>query len=358
MTAGIVLAAMASLAAQDKPVPAPPPPPILQVPETPRPTGANRGPTPRRPLNIVTSDYPLRALREEREGSVKVGLAVDRSGRVTECRVLASSGHADLDEAACNRLAARARFWPATDAAGEDMAGSFTTTIAWRIAPESPAIVPPPVVTIPVPGPSSLFPRAPRPKSWGWSRITDSDWPAGAREAGHAGEVLVSFDIDATGAVPRCRVVKSSGQAALDARSCAIVSERARFDPARGIDGQPAMGRGEQSFIWNAEERLAAMPRPAPPAPPPPGEWRRRPTVLPGFLTGDGRAAFTMTLGADGKATQCRVEMSGSLAGTGSEAMRERMCAEARERGFRTADPAEGSLPRKVEVTVQVKTDP
>ena len=67
-------------------------------------------------------DYPARAAREEREGRVKILVSVSPHGRVSDCVVAASSGSADLDEAACNSALRRARYRPATDAGGVPMA--------------------------------------------------------------------------------------------------------------------------------------------------------------------------------------------------------------------------------------------
>lgn len=164
--ATIFLAAMAGMAGQDKPpvrVTIPAPPPVVAPP--PRPTGPNLLPIPRTSTGRLISDYdyPAKALRENRQGSVRVQLDVNRWGRVADCRVVESSGHDDLDAAACDRLATRATFWPATDAAGKDTSGSFATTVRWALPEERPG---PPLAAIVRPvaqGPASLPPFFTRP---------------------------------------------------------------------------------------------------------------------------------------------------------------------------------------------------
>lgn len=57
-------------------------------------------------------DYPKDALRSGIEGTVKCLVQVLASGKVGDVRVYQSSGHADLDRAACEALK-RSRFFPA-----------------------------------------------------------------------------------------------------------------------------------------------------------------------------------------------------------------------------------------------------
>lgn len=55
-------------------------------------------------------DYPARAMREGREGSVGFKLSVDGEGRPSACEITKSSGHADLDAETCTLVTRRARF--------------------------------------------------------------------------------------------------------------------------------------------------------------------------------------------------------------------------------------------------------
>ncbi len=111
------------------PTPAPPPPP------PPAPPRAAEKASPRgNPASWVTSDdYPSRALREEREGTVGFRLDIGGDGRVTGCTVTSSSGHADLDSEACRLLERRARFKPAKDGSGNPMTDSYSSRFVWRI---------------------------------------------------------------------------------------------------------------------------------------------------------------------------------------------------------------------------------
>jgi len=72
-------------------------------------------------------------LREEREGTTRFRLTVNADGRVSDCQITGSSGHADLDEAACKNLTRRARFRPALDANGNPTTGSYSNAVRWQI---------------------------------------------------------------------------------------------------------------------------------------------------------------------------------------------------------------------------------
>lgn len=120
-----------------EPPPAPPPmvvlPPAPAAPPPPRfsPKGAiAKG----NPGNwATTNDYPARALREEREGTTGFRVSVGPDGRVTDCQITSSSGHADLDQATCDNVRRRARFTPATDGEGNPTTGSYSNRVRWVI---------------------------------------------------------------------------------------------------------------------------------------------------------------------------------------------------------------------------------
>ena len=116
--------------------PGPSPTPTA-LPEPPKPLPTF---TPRlaRPANsqatwVTTDDYPAMELKREVEGTVRYRLSVGSNGRVTACEVLATSGSARLDDAACRNITRRARFEPATNEAGEKVVGTFTGTVRWEI---------------------------------------------------------------------------------------------------------------------------------------------------------------------------------------------------------------------------------
>lgn len=120
-----------------EPPPAPPPmvvlPPAPAAPPPPRFTPKGAQPKGNPSNWATTNDYPSRALREEREGTTGFRVTVGTDGRVTDCQVTSSSGHADLDAATCDNVRRRARFNPATDGEGNPTTGSFSSRVRWVI---------------------------------------------------------------------------------------------------------------------------------------------------------------------------------------------------------------------------------
>lgn len=71
----------------------------------------------------TADDYPAKAVREAREGVTGYALTVSPDGKITDCLIVNSSGHADLDSATCDVLRRRARFH----------AGSSVSTYAGKL---------------------------------------------------------------------------------------------------------------------------------------------------------------------------------------------------------------------------------
>ena len=105
---------------------------------------SNRPATPKSSPSLwtTTNDYPSRALREERQGRVEFKLTIGSDGRVSSCKVVRSSGSADLDEAACANMTRRARFNPATDSNGQPTTGEYSSSVNWVIPADIPAPTP------------------------------------------------------------------------------------------------------------------------------------------------------------------------------------------------------------------------
>jgi protein TonB len=61
---------------------------------------------------------------------------IGRDGRVSACRVVASSGHDTRDAVACDKVGQRARFSPARDGAGASRQGTCDSAIHWQIQEE------------------------------------------------------------------------------------------------------------------------------------------------------------------------------------------------------------------------------
>lgn len=76
------------------------------------------------------------------------------------------------------------------------------------------------------------------------------DYPEQASLSGDTGTVETALLVDESGKVADCSVINTSGVAALDAQSCAVLKERAKFKPAVGKDGKPAKDAFRQQITW------------------------------------------------------------------------------------------------------------
>jgi protein TonB len=71
-------------------------------------------------------------LQQEREGTTGFRVTIGTDGKVIDCSVTQSSGHADLDSATCNNVKRRARFTPAVRN-GAPVQGSYSNRVRWQI---------------------------------------------------------------------------------------------------------------------------------------------------------------------------------------------------------------------------------
>ncbi|MET1754742.1 TonB family protein [Novosphingobium sp. RD2P27] len=70
-------------------------------------------------------------------------------------------------------------------------------------------------------------------------RLRWSDLPPELRAAKQGGELELTYRVNVNGRVSDCRVVRSSGMPALDAKTCQLITERFRFRPSRNAAGRP-----------------------------------------------------------------------------------------------------------------------
>ena len=84
--------------------------------------------------------------------------------------------------------------------------------------------------------------------------FSGDDYPGIAVVKDQMGSVAFVLLIDEQGKVADCTVTETSGVASLDAQSCAIVKERARFKPAVGLDGKPSKSSYFQRINWRLSD--------------------------------------------------------------------------------------------------------
>jgi protein TonB len=110
-------------------------PPYLEQPDNPSRSKASE---PRHARgNLVAlftaEDYPVDALRNNEQGTVGTRLQVDRTGRVSDCTVVQSSGSASLDKATCDILQKRAHFTPARNSDGQPIPDTYDQRVTWGL---------------------------------------------------------------------------------------------------------------------------------------------------------------------------------------------------------------------------------
>ncbi len=81
-----------------------------------------------------------------------------------------------------------------------------------------------------------------------------SDYPAASWVNGEEGTAYYELAVDANGAVTDCTIIDSAGHAALDAKTCEIAMERAKFLPAQDENGMPIAGTHRDYQVWRKRE--------------------------------------------------------------------------------------------------------
>ena len=103
----------------------------------------------------------------------------------------------------------------------------------------------------PSPSPSASFaPIGVRPLGRPGLWVTNNDYPTGAMRRGEQGVTGFSVTVGPDGRVRDCVVTKSSGSVELDRATCAKVSARARFTPAKDGSGSAVAASYANTIRW------------------------------------------------------------------------------------------------------------
>lgn len=89
------------------------------------------------------------------------------------------------------------------------------------------------------------------PAKWISGGPTDAD----NRRGRLRGSVVVQFTVLPEGRASGCTAARPSGNAQLDALTCRIVTERARFTPARDALGRPLASQAHATYVWGRGRR-------------------------------------------------------------------------------------------------------
>lgn len=82
---------------------------------------------------VLHQHYPGAQRGRRNSGMTKVAVSIDPAGKVIECRLASSSGHAELDRRACAAILVRAKFEPARDEHGRAVASLWMQIVSWQI---------------------------------------------------------------------------------------------------------------------------------------------------------------------------------------------------------------------------------
>lgn len=88
-------------------------------------------------------------------------------------------------------------------------------------------------------------------------RIRNSDYPRRASREQAEGTVIAKYVVGADGRPRGCSVLKSSGNAELDATTCRLIEKRFRYRPARDAHGHAVSEEKGWKQVWWLEPRKA-----------------------------------------------------------------------------------------------------
>ncbi|WP_234036053.1 energy transducer TonB [Porphyrobacter sp. YT40] len=100
----------------------------------------------------------------------------------------------------------------------------------------------------------------PRPEGAWDSWVTNADYPPGSWQKGEASAVGYTLAVDAEGRPTDCTITESTATAALEAETCRLLLERARFRPAQKPDGTPKEGVFSDEIVWKRDQPEFAEP--------------------------------------------------------------------------------------------------
>jgi len=118
--------------------------------------------------------------------------------------------------------------------------------------------------------------------------FSTQDYPLDAIQKEEAGTVAVVLRVSADGRVTDCVVTQSSNSPSLDSQTCRILWMRARFVPAKDVQGRPVESAWRQRIRWELPE-----PEPTPFKP-----WSAR---------------YTLEFVEDGGLISCRADLGGAI---------------------------------------------
>lgn len=100
---------------------------------TPSPGPNVATPARQRAGSISDADYPAAAIRTGSQGTSRMRISVGRTGAVTACEIIGSSGSPVLDATSCSLVQERFKYAPGLDAAGRPVESIVNRSVTWRL---------------------------------------------------------------------------------------------------------------------------------------------------------------------------------------------------------------------------------
>lgn len=190
---------------------------------------------------ITNADIPPEMPATGKPIPVHVALTISPTGRVSDCRIVYTTGDRSLSKLTCALLEQRARYVPAFSTAGEPIKAKDELSISWDLAQER--------VEVGKQDYGGAIP-ANNPSYW----VTDLDTTRLSLKS--EVDVEMSFSIARDGSVSTCSVRQPSSNPAADALSCALLKARAKFHVPVGRDGLPMPTTGHTTVHWAPPPRF------------------------------------------------------------------------------------------------------
>ena len=108
----------------------------------------------------------------------------------------------------------------------------------------------PPPKPLPSPRETGFDPVGAKPRNDPGAWLRDSDYKSSWARRDLAGVARFQLDISKTGTITGCRVTGSTGHSELDDATCGLLQKRARFEPARGKQGEPVASKYAGAVRW------------------------------------------------------------------------------------------------------------
>jgi protein TonB len=128
--------------------------------------------------------------------------------------------------------------------------------VPWTPQPTPTLVIPEPGPIVvakadpPLPQPAARTVEPARAKANLASYVSDEDYPSNAVRNEEQGTTRFRLTVGPDGRVKECSVTGSSGSSALDATTCKLMKQRARFTPARNNRGEPTGDTVANAIRW------------------------------------------------------------------------------------------------------------